>query len=193
MWMVAGDGSTVSMPGVGAMEDVVARVRAILQTPRTEWAVIEGERDAPVELYTRYVAPLGAIPAVARFLGEWLVGGYTTMRWSFFGALFVYAAMFAAVYLVAAVINELAPRFGVARNFSQSLKLSVYSYIPAWLAGIFLLVPGLSFLMLLGVYGVYLLWTGLPRLMRVSDENAPVYVAIVAACAIIPTVVLALT
>ena len=175
------------------MEDVIARVRAILQTPRTEWAVIEGERDAPVELYTRYVAPLGAIPPVARFLGEWLVGGYTTMRWSFFGALFVYAAMFAAVYLVAAVINELAPRFGVARNFSQSLKLSVYSYIPAWLAGIFLLVPGLSFLMLLGVYGVYLLWTGLPPLMRVPEENAPLYVAIVAACAIIPTVVLALT
>ena len=173
--------------------DVIARVRAILQSPRAEWSVIEREPDAPFDLYTRYVATLGAIPAVARFIGESLVGGYTTMRWSFFGALFVYAATFAAVYLVAAVINELAPRFGVARNFSHALKLSVYSYIPAWLAGIFLLVPGLSFLMLLGVYGVYLLWTGLPLLMRVRDEHAPAYVALVAACAIIPTVVLALT
>jgi hypothetical protein len=173
--------------------DVIERVRAILQSPRAEWAEIEREPDAPFDLYTRYVATLGAIPAVARFLGETLVGGYTTMRWSFFGALFVYAAMFAAVYLVASVINVLAPRFEAPKNFSHALKLSVYSYIPAWLAGIFLLVPGLSFLMLLGVYGVYLLWTGLPRLMQVRDEHAPAYVAIVAACAVVPIVVLALT
>jgi hypothetical protein len=172
---------------------VVARVRAILQTPRSEWAKIEQEPDAPFDLYIRYVATLGAIPAVARFLGQSVVGGYTTMRWSFFGALFVYAVMFAAVYLLATVINLLAPRFETPKNFSGALKLSVYSYIPAWLAGIFLLVPGLSFLMLLGLYGVYLLWTGLPLLMKVRGDRAPAYVAVVAACAIIPTIVLALT
>src|SRR4029077_18932103 len=116
---------------------------------RSEWRVIEAEPAAPFDLYTRYVATLGAIPPVARFIGQSLVGGYTTLRWSFFGALFVYAAMFAAVYLVASVINVLTPRYEGTKNFSNALKLAVYSYIPVWLAGFFLLVPGLSFLMLL--------------------------------------------
>ncbi len=172
---------------------LISRVRAILQTPRAEWAKIEGEPDAPFDLYSRYVATLGAIPPVARFLGETLVGGYTTLRWSFFGALFVYAATFAAVYFVATIINALAPRFEATKNFSQALKLAVYCYIPAWLAGIFLLVPGLSFLMAFGFYGVYLLWIGLPPLMRVPNEHKLPYVAIVAACAAIPAIVLAVT
>jgi hypothetical protein len=172
---------------------LVERVKVLLLSPRTEWPVIEAEPDAPFDLYTRYVAILGAIPPLARFIGESLIGGYTTMRWSFFGALFVYAATFAAVYLVASVINVLAPRFEASKNFSHALKLAVYCYIPAWLAGIFLLVPGLSFLMAIGLYGVYLMWIGLPLLMRVPDEKRLPYVAIVAVCAAIPAIVLLLT
>ena len=42
----------------------------------------------------------------------------------------------------------------------------------AELAGIFLLIPGLNFLVLLGLYGFYLLWVGLPLLMRVKKEQA---------------------
>jgi hypothetical protein len=70
--------------------------------------------------------------------------------------------------------------------------LSVYSHTPLWLAGIFLLIPGLNFLLILGLYGLYLLWTGLPLLMRVPDEKALSYAAIVTACALVPAVVLAI-
>ena len=91
------------------------------------------------------------------------------------------------VYIIASVIDLLAPRFGGQKNFANALKLSVYSHTPLWLAGIFLLIPGLNFLLILGLYGLYLLWTGLPLLMRVPDEQACcAYAAVVTACALVP-------
>jgi hypothetical protein len=78
------------------------------------------------------------------------------------------------------------------KNFAHAVKLSVYSHTPLWLAGIFLLIPGLNFLLILGVYGVYLLWIGLPLLMQVPKEKALPYAVVVTACALIPAVVLAL-
>ena len=96
------------------------------------------------------------------------------------------------VYLIACIIDLLAPRFGGQKNFPNAVKLSVYSHTPLWLAGIFLLIPGLSFLMLLGVYGFYLFWVGLPLLMRVKNEQALLYAVIVTGCALVPAVVLSL-
>ena len=71
------------------------------------------------------------------------------------------------------------------RNFLSALKLSVYSFTPVWLAGIFLLIPGLRFLTILGLYGVYLLWSGLPALMRAPREATIACTALVAVTAII--------
>ena len=91
------------------------------------------------------------------------------------------------VYIVAGV---LAPRFGAEKNFPNAVKLSAYSHTPLWLAGIFLLIPGLNFLLILGLYGFYLLWVGLPMLMKVPNDRALPYAAIVTACALIPAIVL---
>jgi hypothetical protein len=92
--------------------------------------------------------------------------------------------------VVALIIDALAPTFGAQKNFPNALKLAVYSYTPGWVAGIFLLIPGLSFLTVLGLYGLYLLWLGLPPLMRSPPEKALGYAAAVVVCAIILAIVL---
>ncbi len=116
---------------------------------------------------------------------EWKVIEQELMR-----AVIVYLVAFAMVYIIAGVIDLLAPRFGAEKNFANAVKLSAYSHTPLWLAGIFLLVPGLSFLLILGLYGFYLLWIGLPMLMKVPDDKALPYAAAVTACALIPAVIL---
>ena len=45
-------------------------------------------------------------------------------------------------------------------------------------------MPGASFLVLLGLYGFYLMWPGLPVLMKAPRDRALPYVLVVAACAI---------
>ena len=67
----------------------------------------------------------------------------------------------------------------------------MYSYTPVWLAGIFLLAPGLRFLSVVGFYGVYLLWTGLPPLMKVPPSSVPRYTAVIAVSACVLTVAVA--
>jgi hypothetical protein len=170
---------------------LVKRAKAIMLRPREEWQVIEQEPGRPSELLT-YVAVLAAIPEVANFIGQSLIGGYKPIVPSLLRAVIAYGVTLAMVYIIAGVINLLAPRFGGKKNFGNAVKLSVYSHTPLWLAGIFLLVPGLNFLLILGLYGFYLLWVGLPMLMGAPKYRALPYAVFVTGCALIPAIVLAI-
>jgi hypothetical protein len=173
--------------------ELLKRVKAIVLTPHSEWRVIaqaKREKGHASALLIRYVAILAVIPAMARFIGASLVGGYAPIPSGLVGALVAYLSGFAVVYLLALIIDMLAPRFGGRKNFAGALMLAVYSCTPVWLAGIFLLVPGLSFLFILGLYGVYLLYAGLPVLMLAPPEKVLPYAVVVAGCAVTATTLL---
>jgi hypothetical protein len=172
----------------------VLRAKAMLIDPFAEWALIERESGDPAYLLSRYVAVLALIPAVFSFIGASAVGAVVpgtglvraTLFDGFFGAIFGYVMAFATVLVLALIIDLLAPVFGGQKDFDNALKLAVYSYTPAWLAGIFLVLPGLRFLVLLGLYGAYVLLLGLPRLMKSPEQNSYVYAlaAVICACAL---------
>lgn len=175
------------------------RARNILLAPRREWPVIEREFTEPAFLFARYVAVLALIPALAGFIGSSLVGvkvSAGTFREplvsGFASAAIGYLLSFVIVYVTALVIDSLAPRFDGRRNFMQALKLSAYAHTPVWLAGIFLVVPGLRFLTVLSFYGGYLLWTGLPVLMGVPRSRALLLAAAIVIVTVIATVSLAI-
>jgi hypothetical protein len=165
--------------------ELICRVKGILLKPHAEWPVIAQEKGEASALFIRYVAILALIPALARFIGTALVGGYAPILSSLAGALVIYLSGFITVYCLALIIDALAPMSGAKKDFAAALKLAVYSYTPVWVAGVFLLVPGLSFLVVLGLHGIYLVWTGLPILMRAPPERALPYAAMVGGCALI--------
>lgn len=178
---------------------LIERVKNIILNPDREWPVIEREPADARGLLIGYVAVLAAIPAVAGFIGTSLVGvsvSAGTFRVPFvmglLNAAISYAFSFVLVYVVALIIDWLAPVFRAMRSFPHALKLSAYSFTPSWLAGIFLLIPGLRFLTILGLYGLYLLWTGLPPLMDAVRDRSLLYAAAVVFAALIVTVGLAL-
>ena len=154
--------------------NLVERMASILLTPKTEWPVIAGEPGDPKYLFTNYVAFVGAVPAIVFLVGSLSrqAGGMTL-----FLAIFLYLLGFAFSYLVALVVNALAPIFGGQKNFENALKLTVYSYTPGWLATILVLIPPLRFLNVLMLYSVYLFWVGASPLMKVSPGKAIGYTA----------------
>ena len=171
---------------------LVARVKAILLTPRTEWPVIEGEPATVGSLYTGYVIPLAAIPAVASFIGLSLIGMHVLgvnvqvpVAAGIKGAIARYVLSLVATYVLALIIDALAPSFGGTRNSLAALKAAAYSSTAAWVAGIFALIPSLSILGLLGLYSLYLLYLGLPALMKAPKEKAAGYTIVVVLCAIV--------
>jgi Yip1 domain len=175
------------------------RAKAMLLDPAAEWPAIERESGDPAYLLSRYVAALALVPAVCSFIGASVIGvivpGTGLVRASlfdgFFGAIFGYAMTFGIVLILALTIDLLAPLFGGRKDFDSAFKLAVYSYTPVWLAGIFLLLPGLRFLILLSFYGAYVLALGLPPLMKSPAQKSYGYAIVVVVCACALTLIVA--
>ncbi|HXF79610.1 MAG TPA: Yip1 family protein [Usitatibacter sp.] len=163
------------------------RVKSLVTRPRDEWTAIEAEPHTILDLYTGYVMILSAIPAIAGFVGLSLVGigpfGETYRVAPGPGlvhALVSYLLSLAFVYVLALLVDALAPAFGSRRDFTQALKLAAYSQTPYWIASVLTVVPSLWIItVLLGLYSLYLLFVGLPILMKTPADKAPLYFAVV--------------
>jgi hypothetical protein len=168
-----------------------ARARAILVDPAAAWRGIEKDAGDPAYLLSRYVAVLALIPALSSFVGATLIGVVSPsgvvlradLIDGLFGAIFSYAASCAIVLMLGLIIDLVAPLFGGRSNFEDAFKLAVYSFTPLWLAGIFLLLPGLRFLLLTGAYGIYLFAIGAPRLTKVPEGQTVNFTVLVVVCA----------
>jgi hypothetical protein len=175
--------------------NVALRAKAILAEPSAIWTRVENEPGDAAYLLASYVAILALVPAIFGFVGGCIVGavvpGVGLVRVpildGLFGAVFGYVVTCATVLALGLMISLLAPAFGGRRSFDNAFKLAVYSYTPVWLAGIFLLAPGLRFLELTGFYGAYILWTGVPRLIKLPDRKVPGFTALIVASASVLT------
>lgn len=173
--------------------NLIDRVKNIIMTPKTEWPTIEGEPTSVVELYQNYIAILAAIPVVAQFLRGVLfgysVGALGAVRIGLFSglahAIVEYVLALVMTYLVALLVSYLAPYFGGAKDDLRALKLVAYSYTPAWVAGVFALIPGLGFLAIVGLWSLYLFYLGAPRLARVPEDKAIPFTAVAVVAAIV--------
>lgn len=179
---------------------LIARVKAILLAPSATWPTIAAEPSSAGAIYRGYVAPLAAIGVIAAFIGTTVIGYNVPllghMRTGIVAGLGVaalgYLMSFVSVFVLAWLADLLAPTFGGQRDPLRALKLTAYSYTPAWVAGILQLVPALGVLALLaGLYGLYLLYLGLPVLMKVPQEKAMSYTVAVVVVALIVLIVIA--
>lgn len=172
------------MPGTSV--SLVDRAKNIVMTPKTEWGVIENEPATIQGLYTGYVMILAAIGPLCALIGQ-QVFGYSAMgitykpplNYSIGFAVISYILGLASVYVMALIIDALAPSFNGTKNQIQAFKVAAYAPTAAWLAGIFQIVPALAFLAIVGLYSLYLYYLGMPRLMKVPQEKATGYTVVV--------------
>jgi hypothetical protein len=186
--------------GTTLVNRVIERAKAILLAPRTEWPVIADEATTAQDIYVRYVAPLVAVGVLASLIGGVLIGIpiplLGTVRLgigaALGGAILHFVLTFVAVFVVAMIVDALAPTFGGQKDALRALKVTAYSFTPAWVAAILTIVPALGFVAgLLGLYGLYLMYLGLPVLMRTPADKALGYTVVVVLCAIVLNVVVA--
>jgi hypothetical protein len=173
---------------------LIARVRAILATPKTEWPVIAAEPTTVADLYKNYIVWLAAVPAVCQFIkgsfigyGAFGVHYRTPVGAGLTGMIVGYALTLALVYVVALIVDALAPTFSGQKNQVQALKTVAYSWTASWVGGVGALIPWLGVLILLAalVYGIYLLYLGLPVTMKSPPEKAGGYTAVTIIIAIV--------
>lgn len=176
--------------------NLVERVKNILLQPQQEWQVIEGEPSTPAQLYPSYIIPLAAIGPIAFIIGFVLLfSGYGILGFVMgrliAAAIVMFVLSLAGVYVMALVIDGLAPNFAAQKNFNQAFKLATYSSTPVWLGGIFNLIPSIAVLgSLIGLYGLYLLYLGLPVLMKAPSDKAGPYTGVVVVILIIINIII---
>ncbi|MDO8771692.1 MAG: Yip1 family protein [Burkholderiaceae bacterium] len=178
--------------------DIVARAKAITLNPAGTWPVIDAEQHDAKSLFVPYMLILAAIPAVSTFIGMSVIGiggfGFS-MRVPILSGL----AMMVTTYILSLVmtfgmgwlISALAPTFGGQSNLVQGLKIAVFGATPMMLAGIFNILPALSIISLLvALYSLYIIYLGLPVLMKNPPEKTITYMVIVVIASIIAGVLL---
>lgn len=164
---------------------IIARVQGILLKPNEEWDKIAAEPATIQSLFVGYAAILAALPALAGFLG-----GFIFVHNIFVGlstALLGYALGLAAVFALGYIADALAPSFGAEKNLIQAMKLIIYSWTATWVAGILSFIPilgGIIGLVGLG-YGFYLLYLGVPKVMKAPADKAVTYTVVIIVAGIV--------
>ena len=105
-------------------KDIVSRVKAIVMSPKSEWPVIAEETATVADIYTKYVILLTAIPAVVGFIVASFIGINIPFGGTFrvpimsglSSALVTYVLSLAGIYIVALIVDALAPTFGGTKN-----------------------------------------------------------------------------
>ena len=176
--------------------EIINKIKSILVSPQKEWQTVEAENASHVKVFTNYVVPLALIPALAAFVGYGLIGYSVlgvhvhSLSWGIRQAIVQYAAMLGGTYITAFVINALAENFGTKKDFDRAFSLVAYAYTPMFVGGVFYLLPSLSWLVsLAGLYGLYLLYTGLQAMMKApADKQTSYFVASLAVTVVVAAV-----
>jgi hypothetical protein len=166
--------------------DFMARIRAILLSPKKAWGHIALEPADPVGLYLHHILPLAAIPPLAKLIGWSLIFGFIGFGTGLPAALFSYALGLAGVLILAIVAARIARYLHGEDRLGQALTLIAYAATPSWIGGAFRLVPTLGMLSLLAsLYSLYLLYLGAPLLLAVPADRALSFTVLIALAALL--------
>lgn len=179
---------------------IIKRARDVILNPRGSWQVIRDEAVDIKQLFVNYAAPLALIPAICGLIGITLVGirlpAGNVVRAPFVEALIGgavgYVLHLAGILIGGWAVKLLAPLFNSKPDLKSAIKVVVYSMTPAWLAGVFSILPGLGILSILGLYGVYLLALGLPVILDTPPNKVVLYTISIIVASIVISLILSI-
>lgn len=177
------------------MVDIVSRAKGLLSQPQVEWNVVAAEPADVGSLFTGYVVPLSAIPAIAGFIGAALILGHAVgVMPLLVGAVASYILGLVGVFVLGKIIELLAPRFGGPQDGVAAMKLAAYAPTASWVSGIFLLLPIVGGLLALigALYSIYLFYLGAPIVARVPRDQTVLFTVAVFVVALVVNVLIGL-
>jgi hypothetical protein len=161
------------------------RAWRLLTTPAAEWQRIAAEPVTAPQVFRQWVIPFAAIGPLAGLIAGAAYGYkrlgfayYPSLQHGIAGALATWLFTLGAVWLLALAVEALAPSFEATLDRAGAMKLVGYGATPAWLAGIFALIPHGGWLGWLGLYSLYVLWVGLPIVARPAENRRLPYFAV---------------
>lgn len=174
-------------------EFILSRAYGLLREPKKEWAQIRDEITTIPAILIGYVAPLAAIPVVCDWIGSALfargLGGQ--IGDALVRGVVTWVVTIALVGFLGVLINAISSNFDGERDDLAAQKVAAYSLTPTFLSGIFSLWPPLWWLSLFALAAmVFLIYRGLPILMKAPEDRAMAYTATVTIATVVAGIVL---
>lgn len=179
---------------------MLSHVYGLLTHPQQEWNKIRDEKCTVGKCYCSYVLVLAAIPPVSGYFGTtlfgWEIGGREAIKLSYDSALMIaltyYLVMLIGVFSVGFMIYWMGKTYGTTQTLPRCISLAAYVATPMFLVGVFELFPILWLNFILGLpalaYTVYLLYTGVPIMMEISEERGFLFSSAVLAVGLVTLV-----
>jgi len=162
---------------------ILSHVWGLLSHPEEEWKSIRKENCTIGKCYCSHVLLLAAIPPLAGYIGTTQVGWQVVSREvqkltpesALWMAILSYFTILVGVFFIGKMIHWMGKTYGAKQTLPQCIALAAYTATPLFLSGLMLLYPLLWLNLLIGLpvlgYTVYLLYTGVPIVMGISQER----------------------
>jgi hypothetical protein len=169
-------------------EFILSRAYGLMRNPTQEWKQIDAEETSIFQVLLGYTLPLAALFALATFLGSFLLGermGDTVVRPEVGPALVsavVWTVMLTAgIGVLGLLASMIAENFEAERQDVRGVKLVAYAFTPTLVAGLVNIVPAWGVAAVAVGLGAtaYVLFRGIPIIMRAPESEAQNYTATV--------------
>jgi hypothetical protein len=178
------------------------RIKEIVLKPRETWETIRTEEATIGGLFKSYLLILAGAPALAFLLGLSIVGvpkklfenHHYKLGEALLIAIVLYAVTVFLIWLLGKVISQIAPNFGSDRNDVNGFKVAVYTFTPFLTAGITMIIPqfGVVVILLAGLYGLFILYIGLPIVMGTPKEKSLPYSIVIMTAIVLIHIILSM-
>jgi hypothetical protein len=142
-------------------------ISKIILDPVKAWETIESENKPLSLLRDSYLLALVILVSVSAFFGSlFFSNSELSYVYSLFESIKCFALFYATIYAAAYIFGEITYPLDLGKSFTKSFRIIVYSITPFLICQILSrLFESIQFLDILGLYGLYIFWTGSEKLL----------------------------
>jgi len=148
--------------------------------PVKAWETINLENRPVKKVRNNLLFPLIMLVSAAAFTGSFLFSPVESqLVSSIFTGIKCFTLMYITIYATSYILGEITYPFDLGRNFSVSFRIIVYSTTPFLMCQILSRIfESLLFVNILGLYGLYIFWTGVEKMLSPPDyKKIPLVIA----------------
>lgn len=174
-----------------------ANLYTLLTRPDRAWTAIRRDEERNSANYLPYLLLFSLLPALCLFIGThwvgWSLVDRERVRLDLVSALqlsaLLYLTILIGVVIMGYVLRYMSRTFEARPTFNQCIGFIAYTCTPFFIAGLAALYPTrwLAILVLLGAcaHASFLLYVGLPRFMRIDNQQSFLYASSMAGVALL--------
>jgi hypothetical protein len=164
------------------------RIKYFILSPGNAWKIVHSENRPIKDIRNSFFFPLIISVALAASLGSLF---FTHIGLSFIYSLLVgikyFVLYYALIYLSSYLFSEITKALDLGKDFVLSFKIITYSIAPFLMCQIMSrLFESLIFVNILGLYGLYIFWVGVERMINPPEhKKMPILIATIVSVLII--------